>query len=249
MFTKKDSELELMVKKTHQKIKSALTLGSGNQPDNLERTAGWSGSAVEHSRMNVSYKKNVKGFKENLSLLKKKLHDSKKNPLLDYASYGGHGLIARAGNCQEYVGLAVYYLIQNNSNPNLKIQFLEMDNCFDHVLLKLSTEKEKLIYDPWMGLFYKDVADMKGTSKELKATADKIIEGLEYEMNSTDDKLGKNEIKEMIKECNARIKKTNLKLHTIGTLSTKDFQGYCKVFDDSYTKELQELYPKNPHLK
>lgn len=237
---KQNTKLQHLIIKIQTQLRSDLAIGSGNKKEDLIRTANWSGSAIEYARMDVKHSTTDKKYQPHFTTFKKK--PEQKDPALEFAIYGSRGLAARGGNCQEYVGLAIYHLIKSCNIPSLKIVILEMDDCFDHALLKVSTENESFYYDPWMEIHYPQ------NSSKLKETAEKIVEGLKHEMSSTTDKTEQSEIMTMLKECENKIKKANLKLHQISQLQIKNFPQYQKLFEQIFESEMKAIFPSNPHL-
>ncbi|MDI9818698.1 MULTISPECIES: hypothetical protein [unclassified Legionella] len=232
--------LEHIINNIQKRIEVDLVIGSGNVKSDLIKTQFWSGEALDHARMKVVYEKQTKdsksSYQHKTSLLKKAPDLSQKNPLFQYAIFGSNGLLARAGNCQEFVGLAIYYLIQHPKFSKFEIEVMEMPDCFDHVLLRISDGKTTVYYDPWMKISYpEELYPIK-----IKETKNRIIENLEYERKQAKDDDESEEISGMISQCK---QESEIKLSKGGSLNYQQFKDYCKLFIEQYSYGLKENYP------
>ncbi|OGV35502.1 MAG: hypothetical protein A3E88_05205 [Legionellales bacterium RIFCSPHIGHO2_12_FULL_35_11] len=219
-------------------VNQDLIIGAANKKNDLERTGSWSAEAVEHSRLVAIYEKNNKNkFAPNFKLFRV-FSDINVFP---FVSDGANGKFAMAGNCQEHVGLSLYYLFFH-SNLWSKIEVLSFEECFDHVFIRI-TGKDKIQYyfDSWANLIFKDQID-----NHFLEICNIIISGMEATKKLSVDQDEILDIDDNLIKCN-HILESRKKL---GVFIEEEFYPhqakiFISQFDKYYETLISETYPKS----
>jgi len=218
-------------------IERDLVLGSSNRRDDVNRTRGWSETAVESTRLLGDYEKVNSGFKLQFF----RLRPSPPNTLLPYVEDGAKGLFARAGNCQECVGLAIYWIFKKNL-PIETISVIELPDCFDHVLLKIKdTSENTYFFDPWAKCILEDSAEVN-----LNPIFNDCVAALILDKETASDQMEITELDTLILNCNTMISNNNVPIEADFYFFKKDSVEFITQFETLYRNLLLETYPKNP---
>jgi hypothetical protein len=219
-----------------KKIKADLIIGSANKEADLEHTSSWSGDAVDHTRSIATYEKSKNGYSANF--FKLRVCSEKDN--LDYVTDGANGKYSRAGNCQEHVGLDLYYL---SHYPELwsAIDVLTLDDCFDHVFLRITGIDKKIYYfDSWSELIFE-----KPIAKSLYKMAHLIINGFKSMKDASDSVDEVNEYQSLITQCELELKKGAPLISTESSYTPQDSKRFIEQFDSYYNSLLKSSFPRS----
>ena len=227
--------LDKALKSILERVQSDLVIGSANKKADIEKTSSWSGDALDHARAVASYVKKKDGY--HAQFFKLRVNSNKSS--LQYVTEGANGKFGRAGNCQEHVGLALYYLFQHKELWS-KIEVITLDECFDHVLLRVtSLNKTKYYFDSWSNTIFSS-----NLAENLKVITDTIIDGFRTMLNEARSQEETEEIQEMLDACN-KISKNQISIQTEVTFYPKNSKRYMKEFDRYYQELLSQIYPSS----
>jgi hypothetical protein len=222
--------LEKLLSKILARIKIDLILGSANKKIDLERTSSWSGEAVDHTRTIATYEKNALKYEARFF----KLRVSSAKNMLPYVVDGANAQFSRAGNCQEHVGLALYYLFHH---PELwrKVEVVTLDDCFDHIFLRISTpDKKVFFFDSWAELIFE-----QATKENLDKMTQVIMSGLHAIIEQPDASDDVKEIGATIAQCNKILQAGTLTIAKEFSYTPKKAKQFIQQFDEYYDSLLK----------
>lgn len=221
------------LKTIQDRVSLDLIHGSANKPIDVEKSSGWSQRAVDATRMLTTYEQ-AEGswvpcfFKFRVP----------KQTLMPYVAEGVNGMISRAGNCQEFVGLSLYYLFSLKEISQIDI--CTFPDCFDHVFLRVHSDQDSIIFDPWAGqLLNNDSFD------NLKPILKECINSLKLELSELSDDKSRSEIEMLISECEATLSNKRIEVITEKIFTADDKEVFQKQFDEYRNHLLKELYPSS----
>lgn len=207
------------------KIKVDLILGSANKKTDLERTSSWSGDAVDHTRTVATYEKMDKGYHANFF----KLRICTQKKLLPYVTEGANAKFSRAGNCQEHVGLALYYLSQH-SDLWSKIDVVTFDDCFDHVFLRITgKDKEVFYFDSWSEQIFTEP-----NKENLAKIVNVIMSGFSAMLEQSEMSDEINDIQDSIDKCNKILKAGSPTIANELSYTPQKAKQFIEQFDNYY---------------
>ncbi|MDR3442423.1 MAG: hypothetical protein P4L65_05340 [Legionella sp.] len=217
-----------LVKQLNQlltRIKVDLILGSANKKTDLERTSFWSGDAVDHTRTIATYEKTDKGYRANFF----KLRVCAQEKILPYVTEGANAKFSRAGNCQEHVGLGLYYLF-HHSDLWSKIEVVTFDDCFDHVFLRITAkDKEVFYFDSWSEQIF-----TKANKEHLDKITDVIMSGFGVLLERAESSDEVEELRDSIAQCTKIVQAGSPSISKELSYTPQQAKQFIKQFDNYY---------------
>lgn len=210
-----------------------LINGSANKKSDIERSNGWCLTTVATARMSYRYIKdggtwNHQFFKLKVPIIR----------LMPYVTAGINGLIARSGNCQECVGLCIYYLFQL---PEVqRIDVCSLPECFDHELLRIHSSAGTFLFDAWYGKWFNSE-----TFEAMRDVMNQCIDALSEDKCSDLSREDLDEIDKQLLACQHVVQRGELQLHTDISFSNTDKRIFLHQFEYNYREQLKECYPSS----
>lgn len=221
------------LKAIQDRLSIDLIHGSANKARDVEKSSGWSKRAVDATRMLTTYEQTEGSWAPVFFRLR-----VSKQTLMPYVAEGANGITSRAGNCQEFVGLSLYYLFSLKEISQIDV--CTLPDCFDHVFLRVHSDQYSIIFDPWAGqLLTNDSFD------NLMPILNQCINSLNLELSEQSDEESRAEVEMLINECEAMLLKKRVEVTTEEIFTADDKDKFQKQFDEYRNRLLKESYPSS----
>lgn len=146
----------------------SLSIGPGNDPDNLIKTEHWAEFSASASFFYLDWKK--KGGRYFLTT--ERLRAQPRDDIEHLADSAAQALMSRSANCLGMCCVWVYLFLQTsffkNNQGHFIFTFLELKDPYDHVWLKIKFKKEILYVDPHQKIIYNQ-GDLKNYLQVYKS--------------------------------------------------------------------------------
>ena len=221
------------LKTIQDRVSLDLIYGSANKPIDVDKSSGWSQRAVDATRMLTTYEQIEGSWVPGFFRLR-----VPKQTLMPYVDEGANGMVSRAGNCQEFVGLSLYYLF--NLKEISQIDICTLPDCFNHVFLRVHSAQDSIIFDPWAGQLLID-----DSFNSLQPILKECLNSLNLELSEMSDEEAISEIEVLIRECEATMSNKKIEVITEVIFTPDDKEEFQKQFDEYRNHLLKESYPSS----